>query len=135
MQYKTKKNWKFMSGVVLRKLRYIHLTCKLANKCWKCGIGIVLVPELLATDNGLSSFNCSCYCCIVVVCYACIQNSIILFSFLWFDFWIKYYFEKCVQFIYANKTVRSKFKWAINTEPKEKWKIAYAIEILENNLK
>lgn len=43
--------------MTVRAMESIYLTCRLANKCWKCGIGTVLVPELLAADNGLSSFN------------------------------------------------------------------------------
>lgn len=48
-----------------------HLTCKPASKCWKCGIGAVRVPELLAADNGLSSFNCS---------FSCVCERVVLFG-------------------------------------------------------
>lgn len=43
--------------VCVLHLESIYLTCRLANNAWKFGIGTVLVPELLAADKGLSSFN------------------------------------------------------------------------------
>lgn len=43
--------------VFCEHLKSIYLTCRLANNAWKFGIGTVLVPELLAADKGLSSFN------------------------------------------------------------------------------
>lgn len=45
--------------VIYEAVTTFHLTCKLANKCWKWGIGTVRLPELLAAECGLSSFNCS----------------------------------------------------------------------------
>lgn len=61
-----------------------HLTCKLANKCSKCGImGTLRLPELVVGSDELSEFIICEWDCNGSLSFSCFQQfSVLRFIFI-----------------------------------------------------